>query len=99
MSLPYDVKVFQACQRLNPKVTTASGSGDSLVTTDDSGVKISLDKTALEAEIKKGFACPFFGQAILGSVSFLGNLIWLGPFSSSLLLLLLSDLYYYYYYY
>ena len=53
MSLPYDIKVFQACQRLNPKITSASGSGDSLVTTDDSGVEISLDKTALKAEIKK----------------------------------------------
>ena len=53
MSLPYDIKVFQACQRLDSKIVTTSGSGDNLVATDESGVEISLDKTALEAEIKK----------------------------------------------
>ena len=53
MSLPYDIKVFQACQRLDSKIVTTSGSGDDLVATDESGTEISLDKTALEAEIKK----------------------------------------------
>ena len=53
MSLPYDVKVFQACQRLDSKIVTINGIGDDLVATDESGVEISLDKTALEAEIKK----------------------------------------------
>ena len=53
MSIPYDMKVFQACQRLDSKIVTTSGSGDDLVATDESGAEISLDKTALEAEIKK----------------------------------------------
>jgi len=53
MSIPYDIKVFQACQRLDSKIVTTSGSGDDLVATDESGTEISLDKTALEAEIKK----------------------------------------------
>ena len=53
MSLPYDVIVFDACKRLNSKIVTINGSGDDLVATDESGVEISLDKTALEAEIKK----------------------------------------------
>jgi hypothetical protein len=53
MSIPYDMKVFQACQRLDSKIVTTSGSGDDLVATDESGTEISLDKTALEAEIKK----------------------------------------------
>ena len=53
MSTPYSIKEFQACQRLDSKIVTTSGSGDDLVATDESGVEISLDKTALEAEIKK----------------------------------------------
>ena len=57
MSLPYDIKVFQACQRLNSKIVTCDGvepnSVANIITTDESGVEISLDKTALEAEIKK----------------------------------------------
>tara|TARA_R100000773_G_C4214372_1_gene113323 strand:- start:285 stop:629 length:345 start_codon:yes stop_codon:yes gene_type:complete len=57
MSLPYDVKVLQACQRLNSKIVTCSGiKSDNitdLITTDESGTEISLDKTKLEAEIKK----------------------------------------------
>ena len=53
MSTPYSIKEFQACQRLDSKIVTTSGSGDDLVATDESGTEISLDKTALEAEIKK----------------------------------------------
>ena len=57
MSLPYDIKVFQACQRLNSKIVTCDGvepnSVANIITTDESGVEISLDKTALEAEVKK----------------------------------------------
>ena len=53
MSTPYGIKEFQACQRLDSKIVTTSGSGDDLVATDESGTEISLDKTALEAEIKK----------------------------------------------
>ena len=57
MSLPYDVKVLQACQRLDSKIVTCSGvKSDNitdLITTDESGAEITLDKTALEAEIKK----------------------------------------------
>ena len=53
MSLPYDVIVFEACKRLNSKIVTINGSGDDLVATDESGAEITLDKTALEAEIKK----------------------------------------------
>ena len=53
MSRPYDLIVFDACQRLNSNIVTTQGSGDDLVATDESGAEISLDKTALEAEIKK----------------------------------------------
>ena len=57
MSVPYDIKVFQACQRLNSKIVTCSGveSNDitNIVTTDESGAEIVLDKSTLEAEIKK----------------------------------------------
>ena len=57
MSLPYEVKVLQACQRLDSKIVTCSGiKADNitdLITTDESGSEITLDKTALEAEIKK----------------------------------------------
>ena len=53
LNLPHDIIVFRACQRLNPKIVTSSGAGDNLVLTDESGVEISLDKTALEAEVKK----------------------------------------------
>ena len=57
MSIPYDIKVFEACQRLDSKIVTCSGikSNDitDLITTDESGSEITLDKTALEAEIKK----------------------------------------------
>lgn len=53
LNLPNDIIVFRACQRLNPKIVTSSGAGDNLVLTDESGVEISLDKTALEAEVKK----------------------------------------------
>ena len=53
MDLPYSIIEFQACQRLNSKIVTKHGSGENLVTTDESGTEISLDKTALEAEIKK----------------------------------------------
>ena len=57
MSLPWDIKVFQACQRLDSKIVTCDGvkpnSVADIITTDESGTKISLDKTALEAEIKK----------------------------------------------
>ena len=42
MSLPYDIKVFQACQRLDSKIVTTSGSGDDLVATDESGTELSL---------------------------------------------------------
>tara|TARA_B100000212_G_C27102446_1_gene416976 strand:- start:54 stop:425 length:372 start_codon:yes stop_codon:yes gene_type:complete len=57
MYIPYDVKVFEACQILNSKIVTCSGikSNDitDLITTDESGAEITLDKTELEAEIKK----------------------------------------------
>ena len=57
MSLPYDVKVFQACQRLDSKIVTCSGiepdDVTNIITTEESGTEISLDKTAVEAEIKK----------------------------------------------
>ena len=57
MSIPYDIKVFEACQILNSKIVTCSGikSNDitDLITTDESGAEITLDKTELEAEIKK----------------------------------------------
>tara|TARA_R100001163_G_C5014104_1_gene159040 strand:- start:56 stop:400 length:345 start_codon:yes stop_codon:yes gene_type:complete len=57
MSLPYDIKVFQACQRLDSKIVTCNGieSDDitNIITTDEPGTEISLDKTALETEIKK----------------------------------------------
>ena len=57
MNIPYDVKVFEACQILNSKIVTCSGikSNDitDLITTDESGAEIILDKTELEAEIKK----------------------------------------------
>ncbi len=57
MSLPYDIKVFQACQRLDSKIVTCEGiepnSVANIVTTDESGTKIVLDKSTLEAEIKK----------------------------------------------
>ena len=57
MYIPYDVKVFEACKRLNSKIVTCSGikSNDitDLITTDESGAEITLDKTELEAEIKK----------------------------------------------
>tara|TARA_Y100000114_G_scaffold141945_1_gene148102 strand:- start:208 stop:537 length:330 start_codon:yes stop_codon:yes gene_type:complete len=57
MSLPYDIKVFQACQRLDSKIVTCNGieSDDitNIITTDESGTEISLDKTVLEAEIEK----------------------------------------------
>ena len=58
MSLPYDVKVFQACQRLDSKIVTCSGvepDNDitNIVTTDESGTEIVLDKSTVEAEIKK----------------------------------------------
>ena len=58
MSLPYDIKVFQACQRLNSKIVTCSGvepDNDitNIVTTDESGTEIVLDKSTVEAEIKK----------------------------------------------
>ena len=57
MSVPYDIKVFQACQRLNPKIVTCDGiepnSLANIVTTDESGTEIVLDKSTLEAEIKK----------------------------------------------
>ena len=57
MSIPYDIKVFQACQRLDSKIVTCSGiepnSVANIVTTDESGKEIVLDKTTLEAEIKK----------------------------------------------
>ena len=51
--MPYDIIKLNACQRLNSKITTTSGTEDSFVATDESGAEISLDKTALEAEIKK----------------------------------------------
>ena len=57
MSIPYDIKVFEACQILNSKIVTCRGikSNDitDLITTDESGAEITLDKTELEAEIKK----------------------------------------------
>ena len=53
LNIPYDVITLKACQRLNSKIVTKHGSGENLVTTDESGTEISLDKTALEAEIKK----------------------------------------------
>ena len=53
MDLPYSIIEFKACKRLNSKIVTKHGSGENLVTTDESGTEISLDKNALEAEIKK----------------------------------------------
>ena len=53
LNIPYDVITLRACQRLNSKIVTSSGTGNDLVLTDESGTEISLDKTALEAEIKK----------------------------------------------
>ena len=53
MDLPYSIIVFDACKRLNSEIVTINGSGDDLVATNESGTEISLDKTALEAEIKK----------------------------------------------
>jgi len=53
MSIPYDIIRLQACQRLNSKIVTTSGTGDSFVVTDESGTKLSIDKTELETEIKK----------------------------------------------
>ena len=57
MSIPYDLQVFEACKRLNSKIVTCSGiKADNitdLITTDESGSEITLDKTALKAEIKK----------------------------------------------
>ena len=53
MDLPYSIIVFDACKRLISEIVTINGSGDDLVATNESGTEISLDKTALEAEIKK----------------------------------------------
>tara|TARA_R100000773_G_C4181927_1_gene91279 strand:+ start:500 stop:823 length:324 start_codon:yes stop_codon:yes gene_type:complete len=53
LNIPDDVIRLRACQRLNSKIVTSSGAGDDLVLTDESGSEISVDKTALEAEIKK----------------------------------------------
>ena len=57
MSIPYDLQVFEACKRLNSKIVTCSGikayNITDLITTEESGSEITLDKTALKAEIKK----------------------------------------------
>ena len=57
MSLPDDLKVFQACQILDSKTVTCReidiNNLDKLIVSDESGAEISLDKTALEDEIKK----------------------------------------------
>ena len=53
MDLPYSIIALDACKRLNSEIVTINGSGDDLVATNESGTEISLDKTALEAEIKK----------------------------------------------
>ena len=57
MGIPWDIKVHQACQRLDSKICICKGiepnSVANVVTLDEGGVEISLDKTALEAEIKK----------------------------------------------
>ena len=53
MNTPYDVIRFDACRRLNPEIVTTSGTGDDFVARDESGTEISLDKIALETEIKK----------------------------------------------
>ena len=57
MSIPDDLKVFQACQILDSKTVTCReidiNNLDKLIVSDESGAEISLDKTALEDEIKK----------------------------------------------
>ena len=57
MSLPDDLKVFQACQILDSKTVTCReidiNNLDKLIVSDESGAEISLHKTALEDEIKK----------------------------------------------
>ena len=57
MGIPYDIKVYQACQRLNSKIVLCKGikpnDVTNLITTDESGTEISLDKTAVEAKIKE----------------------------------------------
>ena len=53
MDLPYSIIEFKACKRLNSKIVTKHGSGENLVTTDESGTEIVLDKSTVEAEIKK----------------------------------------------
>ena len=51
MSLPYDIKVFEACQILHSKIVTCSGIKTNditdIITTDESGAEITLDKTEL----------------------------------------------------